>query len=540
MMKPRQSNLLVPLALALALASVACGGRSPTWSSSADGAQAYGLQNAVVLADPAANRVVALALGASGDLTETSLPTGHQVVATSVGPKGDRLYVLSAGHRAQLGDAQPDEPPQLTIVDGTANPATLTNVPLTLLSDPLDGLAIDPTEHWAVLYSVQGANAAFVTNPNALVIVDLTKGTAQQVVLHSFGGHPENLIFPPLLGLPSGPTHLLVAQSDQDFTLLSLDDPTTPEITVRLADATAVTSPHPAQVVFDDGDPAQADDSRIGVRFDGLTTVMTLQLEPATDPTGYAPTINVTDVGGVPSAIAFVRTDGGLRLAALQPGSASAVLVDPVTTITSTVSLPAAYQSLSLVTSSAGTPPAGAAAGPDVALLWNASTSAGGVAFWELGEAAGQPFRSIETVGVDAVVNGVEDVPAPNSALKVLSTTGSEFFVLDLSNRTATPLLTPVGVSLSVSPTGERVWAYSPGGNQLASTELTTGQVHTLDVDTSFSTLFEIGKAGGGHALITLQTSGGVGATVFDADNPAEAGRRIYGGLLTEGSYDHQ
>ena len=533
-MNPSPLPLLLS-SLALAGAALGCGGRAATWSQAVNGTQAYGLTDAVVLMDPGANRVVALAVDAdTGALAETSIPTGQQVLTTAVGPGGGNLYVLSGGHRAQLGDALPDEAPRLTIIDGTTTPAKPRDINLTLLSDPLDGLAIDPTEHWAVLYAVQGASSAFVTNPNALVIVDLVKNTAQQVVLHSFGGHPESLIFPPLLGLPAGPTHLLVAQSDQDFTLLSLDDLTKPEITVRLADAAAVTSPHPAQVVFDDGDPTKTDDARIGVRFDNMTTVLTMQLEPAMTPNGYAPMTNITDVGGVPSAIAFVRTDGGLRLATLQPGGSSAVLLDPVTQLTSIVSLPAPYQSLSLVTSSAGTVPAGATAGPDVALLWNANTALGGVAFWELGMAAGQPYHSIETVGVVAVVNGVEDVPCPNSTLKVLSTQANEFFVLDLTNRTATPLITSQGVTLSVSPTGQRVWAFQPGGTQLASTDLVSGDVHTIEVDTPLSALFEIAKGPSHHALVALQTQGGVGATVFDADTPNEAGRRIYGALLTE------
>ncbi len=544
-MKPLRFKLLVT-SLALAFPVVGCGGRSATWSSTPDASKAYGLTDAVVLADPAANRMVALAIDPSGALTETSLPTGHDVLTTTVGPSGGKLYVLSGGHQSSLGDAQPDEAPRLTVVDGTTNPATKRDIELSLLSDPLDGLAIDPTEHWAVLYSTQGASAAFVTNPNALVIVDLSTGASakppQEVVLHSFGGHPESLIFPPLLNLPSGATHLLVAQSDQDFTLLSLDDPTKPEITVRLADATAVTSPHPTQVVFDDGDPTKTDDARIGVSFEGLTTVMTLQLEPATDPNGYAPTINVTDVGGVPTAIAFVRTDGGLRLATLQPSRNAAVLVDPVTTLTSTVTLPAGYQSLSLVTSSAGSATAATATGPDVALLWNAQTTLGGVAFWELGQVAGQPFRSIETVGIDAVVDGVQDVPGVNASLKVLSTQSSEFFVLDLSNRTATPLLSTSGVTLSVSPSGTRVWAYQPGGYDLAATDLASGRVHTLRVDTPLSSLFEITGARGQPALVVLQGQGGAGATVFDFDssgNPSETNRHIYGAILTEGPYEN-
>jgi hypothetical protein len=532
-------------------AASGCGDRAATWSQPSAGGQAYGLTSAVALVDQPANRVVTLGIDASGTLTETPLPTGHDVRASAVGPSRNKLYVLAAGHHGSLGDTQPEEAPSLTIVDGTTVPATSRVISLEgVVSDPLDGLAIDPTEHWAVVYAASGASTAFVTNPNELVVVDLSAPdatgkvpTPTRVVLHSFGGHPEKLIFAPALTLPTGVAHLLVVQSDQDLSLQSLDDPTKPDITVRLADAMAVTRPHPAEVVFDDGDPAKNDDARIGVRFDGQTNVMTLQLEAASGPNGFAPTINLADVGGVPSALAFVRTDGGLRLSALVPTRGVGVLIDPATTTTSDVTLGAGYRSLSLVTAPV-TAPAGAAAatGPDVALLWNGPSSVAGVAFWELGRAAGLPFRSIETVGIDAVVSSVADVPGKNDALKVLSTSaGSGFFVLDLDARTATPLLTSSSnVSLVVSPTGERVWAFQVGGRALASTDLPAGTVHSLEVDTPAQSLFEITRADGTHALVVLHEQGSVGATVFDADNPSQADRRIYGGLLTEGPYDNQ
>ena len=542
--KPRTTARLSSLLL-LGVAALGCGGRPATWAEGASDGQAYGLTSAVVLVDRPANRVVALGVDTSGALTRTSLPTGHDVRATQVGPEGDKLFVLSGGHRAGLGDKQPEESPRLTIVDGTTAPPTPTDVELTLLSNPLDGLAIDPTERWAVVYAA-GASTALVTNPNELVIVDLaaTPPAVHQVTLHSFGGHPERLIFAPPLNLPAGLTHLLVVQSDQDLSLLSLDDPTKPDITVRLADASAVTRPHPAEVVFDDGDPGKTDDARIGVRFDAQTSVMTLELAPSTGAQGFSPTINLADVGGVPSALAFVVNDGKLKLSALVPGLSEAVLVDPATSATSQVMLPEGYRSLSLVTppvpgSAASATPAPAS--PDVALLWNGTSAVAGVAFWDLG--SGLPYRNIETVGIDAVVNAVDDVPGKNAALKVLSTSGvagagGAFFVLDLGARTATPLLTQTGnVSLSVSPTGARVWAFQKGGLELAATDLPSGAVHALTVDSPASALFEIARPDGTHALVVLHDNGGVGATVFDADDPKENERRIYGALLTEGSY---
>jgi len=156
-----------------------------------------------------------------------------------------------------------------------------------------------------------------VTNPNELVVVDLAPGAttpAVPVTLHSFGGRPEKLVFAPELSLPSGKAHLLIVQSAQDLSLVSLDVPTRPEITVRLADAAAATTPRPAEIVVDDGDPSKTDDARIGVRFENDTSVMTLQLVPASGPNGFAPT-PTSRTWAAPSALAFVRTDGGLRLA---------------------------------------------------------------------------------------------------------------------------------------------------------------------------------------------------------------------------------
>jgi hypothetical protein len=543
------------LVRSLSLASIsaltflaACGDRPAAWSAGTGGARAFGLEGAVVVVDPPANRAVALEAGADGDplaVVTTRLPLGHDIVATQVGADGRHLYVLSAGHRAALGDPRPDEAPRLTIIDGGAHPTAARDIVLDTLSDPLDGLTVDPTGRWAVLYAASGAGQAFVRNPNELVVVDLRPTGADApttVSLHSFGGHPERLIFAPPLTLPSGLAHLLIVQSAQDLALVTLDDLTRPEITVRLTDAATLARPRPVEIVIDDGDVARNDDARIGVRFEGQTSVMTLQLAPASGPNGYAPAINVADVGGVPTAIAFVRTDGGLRLAALVPARSRAVLVDPVTTITTEVALPAGYQRLSLVSSAAAGAQA-APAGGDVALLWNAGGASAGVAFWELGQAAGKPFRSIETVGIDANVDGVADVPAPNDTLKVLSTVaGSAFYVLDLGDRTATPLLTSrLNVDVVVSPTGRRVWAFVPGESALASTSLDTKHVTTLRVDGQCDAVFEIGRAaGGGRALIALQTTNGVGATVFDAEAPEGSNRRIYGALLTEGPYDDQ
>ncbi len=379
--------------------------------------------------------MVGLSAGGNGELSLRSTPTGRDVVAAAPAPDGSKLYLLTAGHRATLGDSIPDEKPRLTAYDD--GPAAPIEIDLGL-TDPLNGLIVDPTGRWAVVYAADTTSQALVSNPNELVIVDLAAGTAGHHTVHSFGGRPQQLTITPTLSLPGGPSQLLIVQSEQEMALLPLDgDPSADaEITVRLDDGGSTQRPPPAAIVVDDGDPADTGDARIGIRFQGDRSVMVLQLAPAPGGSaGFLPSVNVADAGGVPTDIAFVRTDGGLRLAALVPTAGAAVLIDPATTVTTTVALPAPYQRMSLVTAGAG----GTSA--DVALLWQGGTAGAGVAFWELGQAAGRPFRSIETVAVGAQVGSVLDVPLAGAALKVLAAARTQtFYVLDLAARTAAPL----------------------------------------------------------------------------------------------------
>jgi hypothetical protein len=531
-------------AVALLLAAAGCGGRPDAWSQPASAPQVVPLASSVALIDTPANRVVSLSVrNAANDLAITRVPTGRDIVAADPAPDGSALFVLTAGHRAALGDPLPDELPRLLVIPDVGGGAAAPESIDLGLTDPLDGLAIDPEGKWAVVYAASKSGSALVTNPNDLVIVDLTSSPPRphHHTLHSFGGRPDGLIFTPALPLAGGDSQLLVVRSQQQLALVVLNPAgisDTDEVTVFLADATATTSPAPEQVVVDAGGSGQ--DPQIGIRFTGDTSVMTLQLgAPASGGGAFKTSVNVSDVGGVPSDIAFVRTDGGLRLAALVPGGARAMLVDPATSITTEVDLPAPYERISLVTRDTG------GGATDLALLWQGSRSTtAGVAFWELGQAAGRPFRSIETVGVSGSVSDVLDVPRKDLPLKVLATSGANtFYVLDLGTRTAAPLITSQPrVVLTVSPVGQRVWTFAPGGEALASTDLTGEQVRTLRADTPIDAVFEIARtgAGAGRAVIALHAAGAVGATVYDADTPDDTKRRIYGALLEEGPYADQ
>ncbi len=406
---------------------------------------------------------------------------------------------------------------------------------------PLPNLAIDPLGHWAVAYTGPSAPASFVENANEIVVFDLdTPGSVPLPrTIRSHGGIPQRLTFTPLLQLPKSQKRLLIIETDIDLTLLELGDASS-DVTIPLTSGTNARQVTPAGVVVDGFDPSSAADARIALRANDDRNVFTFTLGPS-DTNDFQPIVNVIDVGGVPTDLAFVRADNNaLRVVALVPSTSSAVLVDPDTSITTRVALPAAYSRLSLVTNVLGS-----GTGTDVAMLWASGDRAvPGVALWTLGNTVGQPYRSVEVLPLSQPIQAVNDV-RKQQRLKVLETADtsstSGFLVLDLLDRTASPLQTMGKASLSVAPDGKRLWAFSSGGTDLAKLEFANLNPVPLTTDAAIDAVYDIARpstgAGGdgGRSLIALHKQGTIGATVFDALNPDTATSRRIPALLLEG-----
>ncbi|MBX3185629.1 MAG: hypothetical protein KF819_01385 [Labilithrix sp.] len=535
-----RSSLFVLLA-ALSC-GVACGDRPDVFDEPVRAVQAFGLVDRVAVIDDGAERVVLLTPRADRGLDRGSVSVGKGVIRAQASADGKRLFVLSTGDvTRKKGD---DQKPSLTVIeDGVGK-----RYPL---ESPQSGLSIDPRGRWVALFtqppSAGGpAQASFVGNPNEIVLVDLEEPNAERAVtartIRSFGARPQRVTFTDPLLLPEGPRRLLVVETDQDLTLLDLDNvrsiPQRPEITVRLTSGTTAIANRPGGVVIDDGDPAKNDDARIGIRLENASSVVTLTLapnpggtteDPAQIPNDFRAVLNITDVGGVPGDVVFVRTEVGVRLAAIVPATRKAVLVDPETSIVTEVDLPEPYAKISLITNIVG-----GAGGADTALLFGQGGSRG-VAFWSLGRATGDlRYRSVEVVSLASGIGGVLDVPPPRPELKVLQGGGDAFYVLNLATRTAAPLTTLGAASLHVSRDGERLWAFARGGPSLAQVSLTNLHPTPLPLDRPIDAVFDVARADGGRSLVALDARGAVGATVLDALAPDTAASRSYYGLLLE------
>jgi len=208
------------------------------------------------------------------------------------------------------------------------------------------------------------------------------------------------------------------------------------------------------------------------------------------------------------------------------------VLVDPDTATTQSVQMPAAFSGIRRITDELN--PSAMAEDGDVALLYGANITK--IAYFNLSGAPGALFRSIEPYDIGVSVKNVIDVPGEAYFdHKILETPNQQFYVLDLHTRESAPMKTNGGLSLEVSPDGERVWAYNPGQPGFASVDFAKLHPVSLIAERPVSNVFDIEGASGQRSAIALHLAAGaglgIGATVLDALSPSTANARFYSGL---------
>lgn len=524
----RNCSLLTVLALS---ALPACGDRADIWDDVPTQLTAAGLAHSVALLDIGAER--ALMLTAKSDLTldePVAVPIGRGYAGAATTADGNTLVVLSRGDVPRTKKS--DQGPVLTTIADGAEQGTSYD-----LGDPLSGLTLDPESRFAVVYPSDTDNS-FVENPNELSIIDITKpaGTDNPtpLTLRSFGGRPRSFFFTPTLGLPEGPRRLLTVLTDQDVGIIDLSEPAKGDITVRLSSSDQTLTP--VQIAVTDGQPGVTNDARLAIRVADDSGVILVDLLPVPDDEtqlyahSFRPTPNVVFAGGVPSDIAFVNTDGGLRLAALVPSQNMLSLIDPGSGIATNVALGGYFQHLSLVTDIVGPTVNGA----DIALLWAESSTS--IAFVALGSTVGKPYKSVDTLELEEPVVGVHGVPKPNDRLKILAASnGSTYFVLDLVARTASPINVTGGADLSVAPDGKRAWLYSPNQSQIASLDLADLHPRNVILASPIAAAFDVARQDGGRALFALHSTDGVGITVLNSALPSLETAVDYSSILLGG-----
>lgn len=500
-----------------------CGGRDADLDAPFEAGATVGLNGAVVIEDDPLSRVMVLTSAGPDQLSATPLPVGQRIALMQPDVSGDGLLVLSNG--VQPRRRADDELPSLTLIDTREAPRVAARWDL---AEPFSQLTLDPQGRWVVL---SGAAENFVTNPNQLVLIDLLAPELEPVTktIRSFGAAPDRFRFTEPLDVPGGRRRFLIVETRQDVTLVDLEDPGRPEITIGLPQTPSGASGRSLGIAVHPGVEAEPEDARLAIRLQNDPNVVLVTFTAAEPGAGdFRVTPNLVDVGGPPAELDFVSTDGGLRLAALVPGRREAALVEPATTRVERVSLPAGFDRLRRVTPEAATE-------GDVALLWSQASSM--VAFWSLGRTSDSAFRSVDVLNLETEIVDVLDVPGDSLGhRKLLAARDSRFFVLDLELRQSFPMLSTGSLSLSVAPDGMRAWAFARGSNRFAQIDLETLEPKSLAIDHPIDALFDIAAgAGEERTLIALHGAGGYGATLLDATRPDTASTRFVPGLLLGG-----
>jgi hypothetical protein len=516
---------------ALALLLAGCGERSGDWDTQFRSGGSVGLATSVAVVDQSLQRVVFLSAPRELELRAHYVPVGRDVTRVEASKDGTQLFLLSRGVSPRRHPD--DEKPRFTVIETSGSEPHV--VRDDQLAQALSGLVIDDEGEWAVIYDAGASSGAYVTNPNELILVDLTTaGDPMAVSLDSKGGRPQRLSFTRPLLMPDGSERrFLLVQREHDVALVDLLD-LDHHVTVGSPENEAGREAAPAEVAYYPGD--EANNAQFAVRFSDDTSVGVLELhapESGEEDRTFSVSYNLVDVGGAASSIEYVHTDGGVRLAAVVPGTSSAQLIDTVTSNVTEVDFDYAFSGIKLVTDDiANRPESG-----DVALLFSDRATA--VGFWALGKTADQAYRSLDTQEIGVSVAQVFDVPGTAySGYKILkSAQGTSFFVLDLDGRRSFPMLALSSAEISVALDGQRVWAYQAAGTELA--RVTFDDLHPVSLSTerNISGVFDIAREDGGRAVIALHemTGLGIGATVFDALDPDTAHSRFYSGFELAG-----
>lgn len=523
-----------------------CGGRPAEWDVAYrpgrdDGAlpqsstnpsgstQLRGLTGSVAMLDPALNQLLLFTSPEKLELETTRLPVGKDVVRFETSADRDKLFVLSRGVTPRYKDS--DEQPQLIVFDGGVAPSELARYPL---QDPYDQLAIDPRGKWLIVHGSEG----LVSNPNELILVELSGNETTSKTLNSYGGKPERFVFTDELTMPDGSRRrLLIVQREKDLAVIDLEDLAAPEITVGLPQSASGGFASPAAVIFHDAVAGEVN-SLLAVQLENDSNVYILPIQASeTDGRSFSLGANLVDVGGTPSMLDFVRTskDGGLRLAALVPTKKSAKLIDPSSSKVTDVALPVGFTKIRRITDDVSQ-----ASGQDVALLYGETTNT--IAFWQLGVTVGTPYRSIDAYDLGINVGTVLDVPNPELAdRKILAGTGAspQFYVLDLSERKSFPLDTLTNLTLNLSPRGEQLWAFEPNTRGFARLTFDPLQPSSLYTERPITFVHdfatEVGETERSAMALHLLPSGSgsttIAATLFDGDAPSTANTRFYSEL---------
>jgi hypothetical protein len=445
----------------------------------------------------------------------------------------DQLLVLSRGERGEPGVAP--EAPTLTVIDGAGAAP-----PLVLpLASRFNALGQSDDGRFVIAHFTPDASRAqTLFNPNEIAIVDLQAPSPAPVprTIRSFGSVPAGVVFSPPMTLPDGPRTLAVVLSDNFVTILDLDNPNRPEITVPLTLPTDSRVLKPVQILFETRDPA------IYVRAAGANDVYALRLLPlaAADrvPGGndFTPALSQLAAGTGPSDMALFESAAGTRLLVVAPGSRDAFVIDARTSRSTRIPLDDAASRIHLFEAMG---PGDAQARPR-ALLVGTGLESRTLGFLDLDQLELQGSRNLDSRPMGSPALEAHLFPARGLAVVIHRAQPSMpgVSVIDLSRRTVAPIFAEAPPArIAFGPAApDKIWVGSESGNRLGFISLASLAPGEVRLDAPVAAVLPLARAADGKSRVVVVHAGSAAGhlTVLDADAPDRATARVIKGFLLQ------
>jgi len=528
----KRSGTLLALAL---LSPVSCTDWEPAYTRPAQLLPPVALDSRVALVETGNSRVF---------LIDPARPeAGARLVPVTSGPTvaernhgKDQLLVLSRGERGAPGILP--ESAALTIVP--ADPAIAPKaVPLgsrfNAISQSEDG------RHLIAHFGPSTTKGDSLFNPNEIALIDLAAAspTAVPRTIRSFGSVPARVVFSPSLALPDGPRTLAVILSENFVTLVDLNNPTRPEITVPLTLPNDNRTLRPLQVLFETKDPV------VYVRVQGANDIYALRLlavppaERAPNGNDFTPALGLLAAGTAPADMALYETTDGPRLLVVSPGSRDAFVIDARSSRSTRVPLDDAASRIHIFESTGPGDPKSRAR----ALLLGTGLEARTISFLDLDQLELQGRRNLDSrpMGVPALESLFFPARGQAVVLHRAQPGSPGVSVIDLTQRTVAPIFAEVPPQ-RLAATADKIWVGPESGNLLGFINLMSLAPGEIRLDAPIAAILPLPRATDGKSRVVVvhgaDPAGSV--TVLDADKPERSTARAMQGFLLQDLLERQ
>lgn len=457
-------------------------------------------------------------------------------------PDHRRVLVVCKGWMAQSRDEE-DAPPSLYVVD----PEHPDAVQVHELGSPFDRVALSSDGRYAVAYfaaSTQPSEEELFRNPNAVALLDLgdESGDATPVekTVRSFGGVPIGVLFSPPTMAPVAPNGdlgeqrtLAVVFATGYVTFLDMAHPERSEVTVRLTPPGETQTVEPAQMVF------APEAGTIFLRAQGSNdifafTLMARQPDSASK-NDFVVSINTLAAGSVPADLGVFMDRGERKVLVANQGSRDLTVIDAFTSQFVNLEVGDPVDRVVLW------PPEA----PEVAILFSQASPRYRIHFLDLADVEARQGQNLDVLETDQAVMRVELIPDRAQALVLHDDARSVLSLLDLRERTLSPVTSRGALGgYAYTTGGDQLVGFAWGEELLGFINLNTLAVRPLQLAYPPLAVMSLrpvsGVAGDAETRAVVVDHGGPGGLLTVIPSPGVSSREdtyVLSGFLLEGLF---